>query len=161
MLLSDKGPRYTGKAMGEFPEAWSAMHITAPVGAPFPNGIIERQVGLVKQACRSARSSDLTDSDARIMEHVTMGKNLVPSLTTGIPPIMAMSGRADMISSLEDCPEIPELSLVTSDKDSALTTQQRHVRLLFNIRSEISMLDAQKAIGMCGNRRLRAGSGEF
>ena len=100
ILLPDKGPGYTGKYMEAFCESWSILHVTVPTSASNSNGLIERNVSLLKEVIKSARVKDTNSTDETLLEEVVMARNLVPTLATGIFPMTAMCGRADVFAGL-------------------------------------------------------------
>ena len=87
-----------------------------------------------------------------------MARNLAPKLATGICPMAAMCGRADVFSGLGEAPQLSKISLPGSQIDQTLLNAQNAINQMFNIRNDLVLLDARRAVEICGARKLRAGS---
>ena len=102
VLISDKGPGFVGPQWGEFRQAYQIAHIGVPTLAAHSNGLVERKIGLLKEGYRVCKERYPNWGDADILRHVAVARNLMPLLSTGVPPMTAMTGRCDLLAALED-----------------------------------------------------------
>ena len=158
ILLTDKGPVYTGAVFENFRSAWSIKHATCSTHASFPNGLIERQVDLAKYGFRCAYSQSEGQGAAKVMDQVALARNLIPSLSTGITPLMAMTGRGDIFAGFERAAEFQDLKTSELGSEDEGDRAMKNIRNVFRIRTILIARDARLVVETCTKRNLRAGA---
>ena len=156
VFLSDRGPGYTGSVWEDFADAYAIVHVTVPVQASHSNGLVERQVSLIKEGFKCARERDTSSSNAKLVERVVLARNLVPSIATNIPPMMAMCGRSDLFTSMEQTPQFDASETPHNHRESEMIAAQRNITELFAIRNLLIGIEAAKIVKVSNNRRCRA-----
>ena len=102
------------------------FHITTPARATHSNGLVERQVSLIKEGFKCAREQDDVSTDEMTMGRVILARNLVPSIATGIPPMMAMCGRSDLFTPMGRTPQFDEHHEPINIRETAMIESQRN-----------------------------------
>ena len=100
-ILSDKGPGSQGESWTQFCAVWSCAMIHAPTDAAHSNGLVERQIDLIKLGYAKAKPLMMHFTDEDIISHVAMARNLTPLLNIGMAPLMCATDRIDLRSPLE------------------------------------------------------------
>ena len=80
------------------------------------NGLVERQASLIKEGFKCAREQG----------DVILARNLVPSIATGIPPMMAMCGRSDLFTPMGRTPQFDEHHEPINIRETAMIESQRN-----------------------------------
>ena len=160
MIISDKGPGYVGPQWGEHCQMYSLVHIGVPTLSSHSNGIVERQIGLAKEGYRMCKGLYPDWSDVRIIQHVVCARNIVPVLSPGVAPLSAMTGRNDVLASLEECPALAVEGINSTSTEYALSNAQGNVMRILELRNHLSRFEASRIASVCAGRRLRTGSKE-
>ena len=158
ILLTDKGPGYTGAVFENFCCAWSINHVTCSTHASFSNGLIERQVALVKYGFKCAYLQSNGQGAARVMDQAVLARNLIPSMSTGITPLMAMTGREDIFAGFEKATEFQDLKTMELGGVDEGDRAMRNIRNVFRLRTILIARDARLIVETCTKRNLRAGA---
>ena len=99
-IICDRGPGFIGSYWKLFGGTWSRSLIYAPKQAAFSNGLVERPVDLLKLGFAKARPMSPDLSVEEVMCKVSWARNLTPLLNCGLPPLMCMTGRSDVLAPL-------------------------------------------------------------
>ena len=131
------------------------------MGASHSNGLAERQVDLIKLSYAKAKEMYPDLGISAILDKVTMARNMVPLLQTGICPMSLMTGRADLFEVFESTPQINTADLATDPQGIALQNAQMNLKNIFNLRNEMIKWEANKALMLCDSKRFRLGASEL
>ena len=99
-ILVDQGPGFVGEYWKLFEETWSRSIIYVTKQASFSNGLVERQVDLLKLGFSKALPMYPELSDEEVMNRVSWARNLTPLLNCGLSPLMCATGRSDVLAPL-------------------------------------------------------------
>ena len=158
MFLSDRGPGFVGKIWQEFSDTYSFLHICVPKSAPHSNGLIERQVGLLKEGFKCARERNSTMTGPQLMEMVTTTRNLIPSIGTGVAPLTAICGRSDIFTALEEMPALSDLVDHGGVHGAAINNVHVNLKEMCVLRTHLMAFEADRIVSICQQRQVRAGT---
>ena len=156
-IICDNGPPgMTGAEWGDLSHIYCIQIAHAPKTAPQQNGLAERAVRSIKTATRQLMSGPNMAPSQTILTQVTMARNHVPHTVTGIPPALAMTGRADLLAG--------HASTAWNHDPQSIDPAVRQTNAMRNIpnaRSALIRADAERALVTCANRNLPGRSQEF
>ena len=156
VLISDKGPGFVGEEWAQFCSTYNVVHVGVPTMASHSNGLVERQVSMVKEGYRICRQSHQGWSDTEIMRVVLLARNVVPAYSSGIAPITAMTGRNDLVAALEESPLASLQQEPLPFRESYLENMNRNMLNILHLRMELEKFEAKRIVAVCLGRQLRA-----
>ena len=160
VIVSDKGPGFVGPQWGVFCQTYGLVHVGVATLASHSNGMVERQIGLIKEGIRSCREMTQMWTAEKIIQHVVLARNIVPLLSTGISPLAAMSGRNDLLAALDDTPAKLPPNLTIDSEDMQIAPGYAQLLQIVELRNQLAMFEANRVVSTCSGRRLRTGSKE-
>ena len=117
VIISDKGPGFVGPQWGEFCNIYGVAHIGVAAVASHSNGMVGRQVGILKEGYRVCKEIHPLRNGGKVLRRVRLARNIAPQLTSGVSPLDAMTGRSDLLAALDDTSSRhpPDLSVSSED----------------------------------------------
>ena len=149
-LIMDGGsPGLVGKEWDRLSHVFCFQMINAPARAPNQNGMLERSFRNLKIAVRAILSDPSMKPGQSVLTLASIARNHVPHSATGIPPALAMTGRADLMDGAAST--IFDHDPISGD---IIVKQQNGIRNIPNARNAIIMSSARQALKTCINRQL-------
>ena len=156
-IIMDNGPPgMFGTDWGEFSHTYAIQLVHAPKSAPYQNGLAERVARSLNAALKAIPAEDGIQPSQRILTQAVMGRDHVPQTVTGIPPVLEMTGRCDLLA-VRAC---TDWSRNPDTADPAIL-QANAMRNILNARSAVMAADAERTLITCLQRNMPGRSHEF
>ena len=144
--------------LGGFCQTRSILHVTSATQASFANGLIGRQVDLTKYGYKCGSVQEPNTTPHQMVDRAVLARNLIPSLSAGTAPLMAMTGRGDAFSALGRTPAYDDLNVDDGNQSGAESASHRNIRNIFQLLTILITRDAKLIVETCGKRQLRSGA---
>ena len=156
IILDAGSPGLMGKEWGQLSHVFRWQMISAPPRAPHQNGMLERTFRNLKIAIRAIMSDPAMEPGQTVLTLASIARNHVPHTITGIPPCLAMTGRADLLAGAAST--IFDHNPVS---DEIAIKQRNAMRNILNARNAVITATAMQALKTCIERQLPGRSREF
>ena len=150
-ISTDHSPMYSGRDWGEMLDTFEIQHTMAPSHSAHENGMVERDICLLKVGFDKIRYRLPNLGVARTMLWACMAKNLVPMVSCSLSPAQIMIGRNTILETLEGRP-LTEMN--DESKEKAAT--QLQLQTMMEARTAIIKAHADRIMRIGLTRPLRA-----
>ena len=156
IILDAGSPVLRGEEWDRLSHVFCWQMIAAAPRAPHQNGMLERSFRNLKIAVHAIMSDPTMEPGQHVLTLASIARNRVPHLATGIPPALAMTGRADLLAGAAS-------AIFDHDplSDDIVIKQQDSMRNILNARNAVITATAKQALETCANRQLPDGSRDF
>ena len=124
--------------------------------ASHSNGLVERQVAMVKEGYKICRQSHQGWTDEEIMRVVLLERNAVPAYSSGISPITAATGRNDLVAALEESQLTSLQHEPATSRDAYLENVNRNMPNILRLKMELGRFEANRIASVRQGRQLRS-----
>ena len=156
-IIMDAGPPgLIGHECDKLSHVFCWRIIAAPPRAPNQNGMLERSFRNLKIAAHAIMADQTMVPCQQVLTLASIARNRAPHSVTGIPPALAMTGRADLLDGASS-------TIFDHDptSDDILAKQQNSMGNISNARNDAIVSPARQALKTCAARQLPDRSRNF
>ena len=162
VIVSDKGPGFAGPQWGVFCQTYGLVRVGVATLAAHRNGMVERQIGLLKDGIRPCREM----TQMWTADKITKSFNMLfwPDILrlSSVPEyrLVDMSGGNDLLAALGDTSAKLPPNLTIDSDDIQVAPGYAQLLRIVDLRSKLSMFEANRVANTRSGRRLRMGGKE-
>lgn len=142
VVMDFGSPALYDRARKTLSHVYGIQLIATPRRAPRQNGMMGRSSRSLKTATMAIVTGPTAETGQKVLTLDTIARNHVPRSTTGIPPALATTGRADLLSGRV----APIRNRDPADAESLLVKKQNAMRNILNARNDVVDASAKQAL---------------